>query len=162
MSRKLFGWKSKTLLAVIGFTAIVWAASYSEFSKADDGVYLGLANTIIHSDITVPEIGYRYGKYGAAVQATGQGSTDKGYQDLQPILLIYRIIDPGWCYVACFKPVLGAAWTPNQLLIGEYNYHLEVIFAFPGRLEVFLAHKSSAGTFLTNTGLDSAGLRFVF
>ena len=158
--KKLFGWATTTLIAVFGFVVVLHFMMRSE--KANAEPYVGLGHTIIHSSVTSGELGYRFGRYGFAVEATGEGETDKGPQGFYPILSAYRVVDPRWCYrVVCLKSALGAAYTPNQLLIGEWNYRLELIAAFYD-WEFYLKHYSSAGGFKNNTGLDVAGLRLVF
>jgi hypothetical protein len=157
----VFGWKSKTMIGVVLFIALAWAMIASE--KANAGSYIGLGHTVANSSVTMPEVGYRFGSYGAAIEATGEGDTDKGAQGAYPIFSAYRVIDPNWCAIGtCFKSAIGAAYTPNQRLVGPINYRLELILELPAGVEIYAKHYSSAGTFENNTGLDAIGVRFVF
>jgi hypothetical protein len=159
---KIFGWASKTMIGVVFFIVLVWSMRSCE-AEAEAQAYIGLGHTFANSSVTSPEIGYRFGSYGIEIGATGEGNTDKGHQYAYHILSAYRVIDPKWCvFVACFKSAIGAAYTPNQRLIGPLNYRLEIIVSLPAGAEFYIKHLSSAGTFKNNTGVDVAGMRFVF
>jgi hypothetical protein len=157
----MFGWPSKTIIGVALFLFVLW--SMRAFEQANAGVYLGLGHTVANSSLTSPEVGYQRGKYRFALEATGEGDTDKGAQDVTPLFSVYRVIDPNWCWAsACFKSGIGLAYTPKQILVGTINYRLELILSLPADVEFYAKHYSSAGTFENNTGLDVIGVRFLF
>ena len=157
----MFGWRSKTIIGVALFLLIAWSMKACE--QANAGAYIGLGHTVANSSVTMPELGYNFGQYRAAIEASGEGETDKGAQGVYPILSAYRVIDPSWClWGACLKSVIGIAYTPNQRLVGPVNYRLELIVALPADVEFYAKHYSSAGTFENNTGLDAIGVRFLF
>jgi hypothetical protein len=157
----MFGWKSKTMIGVVLFVGLLWSMRSCEIANAEP--YIGLGHTVANSSVTSPELGYRFGKYGVAIEATGEGRTDKGEQGAYPILTAYRVIDPNWCkWGMCLKSAIGAAYTPNQKLVGPLNYRLELIIGLPSNAEIYIKHYSSAGTFENNTGLDVVGVRFLF
>lgn len=154
---KIFGWATTTLVAVIAFAALLFFMLKSE--KADAGVYLGLGHTFGHSNVTAPEVGYRFLSYGVALEGTGEG--DNGVA--KPIVSVYRFVDPGWCYDGiCLASAIGFGYTPSQSLIGPLNYRLEIVVSYNSFFEIYAKHYSSAGFFENNTGLDSAGIRYKF
>lgn len=155
-------WKSKkTALLVAATLLLMGTMMWSQHSKAD--AYIGLGRSIFNSHLTVPELGYRFENYGVEISGVGEGWTKKGHQTREFSLSGYHIIDPNWCALsACFKAAIGVAYTPNQLLIDDFNYMLEFFIALPWGVELSIEHDSSAGLTERNTGLDRVGLRFEF
>lgn len=155
-------WKSKkTALLVAVALLLTGTMMWSQYSKAE--TYIGLGRSVFNSQLTVPELGYRFENYGVEVSGVGEGWTKKGQQTREFSISGYRIIDPIWCAgPACLKAAIGVAYTPNQLLVGDFNYMLEFFVAAPWGVELSIEHDSSAGLTGRNTGLDRVGLRFAF
>lgn len=156
-------WRSKrTALLVAAALAAMAAMMYSQHSKAD--VYIGLGRTVANSSLTVPTVGYRTENYGFELTGTGAGDTKKGYQGERVILSAYRVIDPNWCaWSARLKSAIGVAYSPDQRLVGPFNFRLEFFIALDYGVEFAVIHYSSAGYHERNTGIDVGGqLRFVF
>lgn len=150
----MFGWKNKTALAVVLFGGLLWYMLAVEKARAD-GPYLGLGQTILRAGLTVPELGYELGKYRFVLSATGEGAG----ASVRPIVSAYRVVDPGWGWL---RAGIGVAYTPNQQLVGDVNYRLELILILPADAELYATHYSSAGAYDNNTGLDLVGFRLRF
>jgi hypothetical protein len=147
----MFGWKNNTALAVVLFGGLLWYMLAVEKARAD-GIYIGLGQTVFNSSLTAPELGYELGKYRFSIGATGGSS-------VKPIVSAYRVVDPGWGWL---RAGIGVAHTPDQPLVGDVNYRLELMLVLPADAELYATHYSSAGTFDNNTGLDLIGFRLRF
>lgn len=154
---------NKTVIGVVSTLLIMWAAWISAEKANAEGVYVELGKNILNSDMTVHGLGYRYKSWGASIEATGQGTTKRGVQKVQPLFSVYHVTDPNWVVLGVrFKTILGMAYTPNQKLVGPTNFRLELVLEAKGGLEFFARHYSSAGLHKPNTGLDSIGIRKSF
>ena len=151
---------SPTVYAVILFIVLLTVTLIHSKSAQAEGLYIGLGKTFINSNQTTHELGYRFKKYGFSIERTGEGRARKTSQGARNIYSAYRVIDPKWEVLgADFKPVIGLAYTPDQALVGNTNFRLEIYLTYFDTLEVFLKHYSSAGLYENNTGIDSIGIR---
>ena len=154
---------NKTVIGVVGTLLIMWAAWVSSEKANAEGLYVELGKTILNSDMTTHGLGFRKGSWGAAIEATGQGTTKRGDQSVQPLLSVYHVTDPNWIVLGVrIKTILGVAYTPKQNLVGPTNFRLEFVFEVKGGLEFYARHYSSAGLHKPNTGVDTLGIRKLF
>ena len=150
------------MIGVVVTILIMWAA-WIAAEKANAGVYAELGHTSFNSSLTTHAIGYRFDSFGLAVEMTGQGETSRGEQRQRYIASAYYVTAPDWRLIGGdFKTILGYAYTQDQNLIGDSNFMLEFALGYRGGVEFYIRHRSSAGAWRPNTGLDSFGIRKLF
>jgi hypothetical protein len=154
---------NKTALGVIAFiVGLILAAAASREAKAESQMHIELGRTTFNQHLTTGGVGVRFNReWDAQVRILGEGQTKKGYQDAAFNYSISRVFNPGWRVGrANIKMRIGVVYSPDVLLVGDFNYRLGVICNFYEDLfEIEIGHDSSADTFETNTGVDAIFLR---
>ena len=145
--------------AVLAFIVILILALYSERGEARDGVVLSLGHTALNASQSTGEIGYRAGRWEAALTRFGSGDTKRGHIDSAHALSLARIVRPGWGFLGGENYYrIGGAYVDAMPLVGHWNYRLGVGVMWD-LVEVEYFHYSSAGINDINTGIDGIQLR---
>ena len=136
---------------------VLLCALYAERSRAE--VYLSLGHTALNASQSAGELGYRFGKYEAAITRFGEGNTKRGHIDSAHGVSLSRIVRPGWGFLGGENYYrIGGSYVDSMPLVGNWNYRLGVGLHWD-LVEVEYFHYSSAGINDINTGIDGIQLR---
>jgi len=148
---------NKTAIAVLTF--IIFAVilfGYSEQSKAEQSVQIGLGETVINSHLTVGEIGYEYNQWEIQAALIEAGATKNGRQDQMEVYSVSYRTEPNLEFFG-IQPYsrLGVSYNSGSELVGDTNFRLGLGLDFHNVWRVEFSHHSSSSIHDPNTGVDA-------
>lgn len=150
---------NNTIIAVIAFTVLLLAAGYS---RAEDGVRIGVGKSFIGSDVTVGELGVEYNNWELTTTQFGQGWTKRGEQEAHAFYSASYLTKPQALQNKWASPFLrlGVSYNSGDPLVGKSNYRLGIGVDFSDVWRIEYGHYSSAGQHDPNSGVDWVALTY--
>jgi hypothetical protein len=148
----------KTVFIVVLFAILLVSIGYV---RAEDGVRVGVGESVFNSHLKTAEIGYEWNSWEASATLMGAGNTKNGRQDrleIYSISYLTRVAAaPAWA-----TPFLrlGVGYNSGSTLVGRTNFRLGLGVDFSDVWRVEYVHHSSAGIHKPNTGIDYVMLTY--
>ena len=145
---------NKTVIAVLLFIVLLVVAGYS---RADDGLRVGVGKALFNSHMTAAEVGYEYNNWEASATIFGEGDTKRGEQNFTPFYSLSYLTRPENFNASWAQPFLrlGVSYNDGSPLVGSTNFRLGIGADFSDVWRIEYIHYSSAGIHSPNTGVDA-------